>query len=1537
MEIRQRKQRKHGMKKSTRYLSGAACLLFATAIGLSAKYFPVNAKVQGAGTSISYMPKTDSTAELGTEANPFTILEIVPNKSMGMVGYMIPGCEPVDMEALQADGDLSSDVNIDLIGPGLWASSEEGDNYRYAFADGLPEGAQITEDRYNYATAYGKWCKFENSVAPGYSEYGYYENVGEGNGTYQVTLGGENEIPVFTFDEGGPYTWVRVGYYYPAALGQGHYERLQDATGNYTFVPAETGNFSYQTEIEYEEEDTTQDLSSCYWTLRTDEIYYRYLYKGYYNLDAFVSGSIDNASSYDGFISQVITVTPDQLTDENLDIIQEADMIVISAQDYGAKYWMKHNKEKETLTEEELNTTTFVGANGNDLSWNAVVEIVNRMASESPAAMILEFSALCGDGGSVGYRYNIQKLYMMLMQYGAKPFKETFLSDSENFTTKQVTVDGKTFVTGAYRNDEMGKKEYETSWDAQTFMTGLGIAAMHESAFPQGQHEVFGTILTYNGDMSFLREYLNPTKIGEIKDGGNEWNKPGSNSELFDYYQDVSPDGSRPSSLSMQQGTYYILKNATGTAGYKKKLRVLEVQPCNEFIYGNFGWQLYYANLLPWFTGDLTKDLTVTTMTTYQLNGDITDLNSEYDLILFGAKQNGANGGNGYNDVNNMSGNLWGDNGVRIGRIYTSIGDLVLTPLQSWERPQRWVSSKGNVWSDKGSDAYQLGARYSGNDISKKKFEEMRDYLASGSPIVVSSALYDGNNVSVNRVDKSSYMYQLAALLGKENTLFKEGSYKDSNGYDRLKSAVSKENCAIAFSEGGYPVEYQAVTGDGTAYVKGANGSVVDSIPISGVILSEQYNGPILRYEFELEGDKDKAYGIKLYIDRNGDGIFSHSIKEEKEQTAAGKESDRRTSEEVGGLTIQDVTEETEMPVTDGTLLAGHRYVVTRTVPSSEKGILPWKLEIYDKTNDSIRCSAVNYTAVEASSEEKELIHVLQMNLMPDMKVDGDTYVNFADKTTATGAKFDAYLKGVNDFNVQISYMKNSDWYKEYGEGGDYADRIGAEKAELVKKWENYLEEIDMLIIGYRDIAAFTSDQVFYEGFMDFVNSGKSVILSHDLVNDATFRYSDPDYVTDYDSDIRTLAGQRRKYYVTTDPNSQNRNYYRYSATSVAGNSINMVPEIDMWKEHQGKPGHGGGKQPSNQSNKDNISGIYRSIVQTNIPVSAGNGYTKAGAGTYEKNGQTYYNDYGSEFMDNSVRLMEMYATSTDKLDRVRDGQPAGAINWPDSAGTTYIEIANQGQITNYPYKLGDVMEVSYTHAQNFQLDLEQEDGGDVTVWFNLTDKEAKAVNGEMGTDRGVYSSRDGDSANNYYIYTKGNITYTGMGHTNKPLTDDEVKLFVNTMISAYRAVPGKPYVKVTNTDASESNGTYTMYVMLTGAEKDGDFLPVDFTVVEESLTEGNRSYYLQYLDAEGNALTDQIPTTTKDGSRLDVVKGENRYQVQADGNYSFNVPYSKIKNDGEAVYYLDVNSVSQNGAEVTETHKTTKVVVYAMPLFSLH
>lgn len=118
---------------------------------------------------------------------------------------------------------------------------------------------------------------------------------------------------------------------------------------------------------------------------------------------------------------------------------------------------------------------------------------------------------------------------------------------------------------------------------------------------------------------------------------------------------------------------------------------------------------------------------------------------------------------------------------------------------------------------------------------------------------------------------------------------------------------------------------------------------------------------------------------------------------------------------------------------------------------------------------------------------------------------------------------------------------------------------------------------------------------------------------------------------------------------------------------------------------------------------------------------------------------------------------------------------------YAQNPSTSVIQTAT-GLFTEYPYKLsastGTTKKVKTTHNQYFSLDLENEE---LTTWFNL-----------VGDNRTV-----GDSANHYYMYTVGNLTYSGAGHVQTFNEQDEKEIFVNTMFRAFIGSNHAPKIDV--------------------------------------------------------------------------------------------------------------------------------------------
>jgi len=202
-----------------------------------------------------------------------------------------------------------------------------------------------------------------------------------------------------------------------------------------------------------------------------------------------------------------------------------------------------------------------------------------------------------------------------------------------------------------------------------------------------------------------------------------------------------------------------------------------------------------------------------------------------------------------------------------------------------------------------------------------------------------------------------------------------------------------------------------------------------------------------------------------------------------------------------------------------------------------------------------------------------------------------------------------------------------------------------------------------------------------------------------------------------------------------------------------------------------------------------------------------------------------------------------------------------------DNNLTTTVTKLNQGQITQYPYVIDDTIRVADTHAQYFQLNLEDPS---IVVWYCL------GKGSSDGSSADIYGMSPNDASNYYYIYNKGNITYSGVGHSKVGNSEMEVKLFVNTMIAAYKASIEPPIIEILNEEEcvftpDEVYGTDDILEI--------EFIPWDFNLSSQELGVKVRidgGDKLEIYDKYRNKMNGEF--LSKDGDRLIKLENGNTY-----------------------------------------------------------
>ena len=112
---------------------------------------------------------------------------------------------------------------------------------------------------------------------------------------------------------------------------------------------------------------------------------------------------------------------------------------------------------------------------------------------------------------------------------------------------------------------------------------------------------------------------------------------------------------------------------------------------------------------------------------------------------------------------------------------------------------------------------------------------------------------------------------------------------------------------------------------------------------------------------------------------------------------------------------------------------------------------------------------------------------------------------------------------------------------------------------------------------------------------------------------------------------------------------------------------------------------------------------------------------------------------------------------------------------------TDRAEQNNEGIVTLYPFNIGSNLKIANTLSQGFALDTEDPD---LVCYYSL-------AGGNQGTVSSQYSADPHDGTNNYFIYQKGTVTYTGAGHGNVTgrgrNNNDERRLFINVILNSAR------------------------------------------------------------------------------------------------------------------------------------------------------
>lgn len=809
-------------------------------------------------------------------------------------------------------------------------------------------------------------------------------------------------------------------------------------------------------------------------------------------------------------------------------------------------------------------------------------------------------------------------------------------------------------------------------------------------------------------------------------------------------------------------------------------LRVLEIQPCASFEKEDVSneeerkrqLEEMYRKILPNYIGPITIDQ----MSSIEFNGMVDDIIENYDLIYFGMRTGRLN--------TNSSGNtIYNDTSLN-GKIYLHTGDYIplgrgvnanTNPSENKNlllRGSLSMTKEGELThaGDDGKDRSDI-YRYAGNDITKIKRNSLIDYVKSGHCVVFDKSFFEtdsaGNIVmgraNDNKVDNASYIYDFVQFCAKENTESNTYEYVGSSvfGVDFTNSSVGiGNNLETALARAPY-VEIKMISGEpeyaeGTPF-SGSGFSAADGLK-TVTNTSRELNFVFEIYTANVSGN----FKAELYVDGYHDGNFNP---EDLLLT-------------MDGIYTGDAL--------TGAAPVGGATTITVSLTSDFTGMVPWKLLVYEESADADmaglkRASKTGYTAVKRTSDEIETINVLQI-LSSQRHTGSKGSVDLIGNGKFRKYAADNVLGPAVGYNIKITQVYIDDLLTDpnfFANVSNASELDDTTKNAFLAKDANNKNKYDMLLLGFDDGYGFknyTDDigkqEIVLKAIDQYINAGYAVLLSHDNLSFYNYR-ADPGaanrdaYYSGYYVNYmlrEKLAADRYGVYLKEEARTDKDVPYKAGSATTANPDGVPIENLDDWNSVSRADSKGG--RPTPLYNRTQIQGITDSTLDTIA--------YRCGA---KGRGWKLSNNFN------------------------------GGLNFAgDPNGKTQaIKQTNKGQVTLFPYVIDEEYDntsfpVADTHCQYYQLDMERPD---LVVWYTLDNSNISSYYGHNGPD----------PRNNYYIYNTKNITYTGMGHSGG-VSDKEVKLFINTMIAAYRAAKVPAYSILRNDGAATStSGSEKQYL----------------------------------------------------------------------------------------------------------------------------
>lgn len=901
--------------------------------------------------------------------------------------------------------------------------------------------------------------------------------------------------------------------------------------------------------------------------------------------------------------------------------------------------------------------------------------------------------------------------------------------------------------------------------------------------------------------------------------------------------------------------------------------------------------------------------------------------------------------------------------------------------------------------------------RYSGNDITKENVEHLMDYVNAGYPVIldkqfaVDGTTYDKmqiSDINTSKVDNSSWLYDfLVQSFEKENVFLNTGALSTDENFNfymnlpKLQLTFYKE--ANEGSSSSYYIEDTSVTAhmtdDTEKFVKKIDG---------------QY---YLTYVLSIEdlastSSLDTNYTVSLFVDINSDGKYSR----EHEMMQDIRVMDAESGEDVA----YDSLLAGKKYIVTRRIPDAFRSIVSwkLEVSLSEKSGETEDASMLGSNDQSlIRKSQIGYSKLK--TDEKTTIKIYQIlsdkkgngrdnntwNLAEDYAARGDffsdinsleeytlaftsVYVTDYQNPSANNGKeystAEEYYKLIEDYDMLI--IGFSDVYEgftnpyavdailqfiETGKSvlfthdttsfvnypGDTADNIAGENGGIFSFWDNSSNAIGGDRWGYlfnqivrdklgMDRYGITNPDVYLgktsgmeteDGILSVEEAKRLLesLLKKGEILDTSEKVCAYLPGTTYEGTVNELIqlSEKEAAYVAGSGKSQTYPETQGYTYMMLNSCINLLGENNKTVDQDGKK-------------------IVTRTTTKYLNLNSDSGVANLGK-TWTESFREFFEDlFGSDDW-----LGQLIGSFADWLGGIFDKYLGTMRN--GSFDKMEISCVNQGQITEYPFKIGDTVQVASTHAQYYQLDMEadQDNDGesDIVVWYCISD-------GYSGTSKGKanpYTASPNDVRNNYYIYSIGNVFYTGAGH--KAINRTEKQLFINTMVAAYNASVNEPSVaileseNISATEMSSMNlpveysmstqSDYTSYIGDTVIKIPYSVYDDNFVYASDTVKELSVEYFIE--DANGTEVINGVKVkklenviTTQGGSQVGSIQSGNAYT--AIWSPTSDELYQYISNNESFGIYVRVKSEFMYNGEKSVLYGYDKLALKKTNLFEL-